>query len=1562
MKKIFKLPKIVLIITMLFTNLFGNGIPVSAATYQPISLGDIAGTGAEVKLGYNTAWWRNGIGKISVDGEIAFCIEPTTLGLGGSYSKNDDIPADLQVSLARIVYYGWDITSKTDDDYATTQYMIWESMGASITQWYGGFGSRYPQLKAEVQQKINNHKLTPLFPDGTHEVELGSSITLTDSRGVLNSFHVNSNGGASVTINGNNLVITPNENTPENLTITLQKENSGSVGSSIAYRSGADNGQDVGVFKVKDPFKVNLRIKVLKYGNLNIGKQDEDGTYVPNTSFNLSYNADMSTPLGTYTTGADGTVLIEKLLPKKVYVQEVAVPEPLILDSTIREVTVIPNETISYNASNIYKTGNLEIQKLDADTGKPVNTTGAEFAIYKSDGTYVNTITTNDKGIASLTGIRWGDYYYVETKAPNFYVLNGEQVPFQIRENGVTIKKSLSNKRTLGTIQLEKLDKETGKTAQGDATLNGAVYELIAKENILSPDDHHVIYNAGDVVSTMTIDKGTAKVENLYLGKYTIKEKTPSKGYLLDESAHEINLNYTDQTKTVEIRDVISNEQVMKRAFQIIKISSDGESGTTPVIKGAQFTVKLESEVAKVGWDKARTYDVLTTDDKGFAQSVELPFGNYRVRETVIPNNHEGVADFFVNVKDDSREPIKWTIQNDVPYKTYIGVVKIDSETGDIVRLEGATWKIKNLDTDEYVGFWVYGSPTVKWVDEFTTNEDGNLITPDSVRAGHYQLEEIKSPEGMLLNRTSKPFTISDDGAHQVGPDGHSYITTIQFANAPAKGRLVLEKTAELFMGYEETETEYGTLYEPKYEEGLLSGVTYEIKAREDILSADGTRVYYHKGDLVETLKTDGLSATMSSLLPLGQYTVQEIACDDDQYVIDSNVYEFDLIYKDQVTEVVYQTMKPFNEQQTASGTITKDIEESDVIDNSEAYENIKFGVYTAEDLVINGTKALNKDSLIQVVSLEDTLSGNIKVDFAGDYYVKEITTDDQYVLSDEKYPFNFAYAGDKETIIEINGGKPIKNKVKCGNISVLKRDADTDKPLAGAIFEFSRDEDFENILATVTSDNDGIALLENVEKSTVYVREATSPSGYTINKKVEKAEITENGQLVEFEYENTAYRGNIHIYKTDKETKDNLSGIQYRVTAAEDIYEIGHPVDDEGNKIIKYHKGDPVSVDISEDGYYMTNELGEIHLADLPMGTYSVIETKTLDGYVLDPLEHIVTLTPESDTVALVEKDLVVDNDFTKVDIEKVDIETKEGLIGASMELINKDTNEVVKSWLSTGKPMHFDRLPVANYILHEKSAPKGYLVADDIEFTVEARTDLQVITMQDDFTKVEFEKLHAETKEFLPDAKLELYRYDEDNKKELIEEWTTQDVAHLIQRLPVGRYLLHEEEAPTGFHEANDIEFEVKAVGEVQKITMVDEKIYSFIKIKKVDAEDHEKVLAGAEFTMYSDEACTQELAKVISGEDGIALFDHLEFQTVFIKETKAPEGYHLSEDMAVININEDWVDEDNEKTIIWADHIIEIVNTGMQSNDYLVGMLFTSLAVMAIIAKRKRKMNKK
>ncbi len=165
------------------TSLFTNAPMIKAQEfYKPTTLGLIRGAGAKIGNPSDYVFWKDGVHKISVDGKIAFCIEPTTIGLGGNYSKNEDIPENLQLPLSLIVYYGWDTTSKTDDDYATTQYMVWEKLGYSPMEWYGDFGQRYSALKARVQSKINNHNKRPDFGSGTYEVDLGTTLTLNDTR------------------------------------------------------------------------------------------------------------------------------------------------------------------------------------------------------------------------------------------------------------------------------------------------------------------------------------------------------------------------------------------------------------------------------------------------------------------------------------------------------------------------------------------------------------------------------------------------------------------------------------------------------------------------------------------------------------------------------------------------------------------------------------------------------------------------------------------------------------------------------------------------------------------------------------------------------------------------------------------------------------------------------------------------------------------------------------------------------------------------------------------------------------------------------------------------------------------------------------------------------------------------------------------------------------------------------------------------------------------------------------------------------------------------------------
>lgn len=212
-----------------------------------------------------------------------------------------------------------------------------------------------------------------------------------------------------------------------------------------------------------------------------------------------------------------------------------------------------------------------------------------------------------------------------------------------------------------------------------------------------------------------------------------------------------MSFKYADQnTANIHIEKILK-ERVIAQPFSIIKVSSDGTSGEIPAVKGAEFTVKLKSDVEKMGWDDApiaknaqgKNADILVTDAKGYAVSNELPYGTYIVKETKVPDNMYKGKSFEVVIDEDSREPQVWRIYNNAPFKAYLKVVKFDEETNSNITLSNASFKIKNTDTNEYVKQWVM-YPIPHQVETFTTASDGSFITPKEMSVGNYALEEVK--------------------------------------------------------------------------------------------------------------------------------------------------------------------------------------------------------------------------------------------------------------------------------------------------------------------------------------------------------------------------------------------------------------------------------------------------------------------------------------------------------------------------------------------------------------------------------------------------------------------------------------------------------------------------------------------------------------------------------------------------------------------------------------------------------------------------------------------------
>ena len=1357
--------------------------------------------------------WGAETEHIYADGEIAFCVQPGILITeGSSYTRSNFSHSELR-KIEHIAYVGWQLSSKTDEDYLATQFMIWEALGATIDNTsYSGYTSK----KVQIQDKVDSlFKKKPSFNGIEENIKIGESITLTDTNKVFSNYSLTSKSeGITISKSGNKLTITASNNTPENATVKFQAIKAECVGTSILFSSSTS--QDVVSFKVGDPVTITINLNVEKYGSLKITKQDEDGAIVPKTSFKVSKNADMSSPIGTYTTGADGSVTVNDLLPQKYYVQETAVPSHLVLDNTIHEVTVEANQTTTYTARNNWVKGKVQLRKIDPDSGKQV--AGATYAIYNDKGQELERLVTKATGYVESGYLRFGEYTVREVIAPSGYILNKTSYPVTIATNEQKITVTGEDERQTGRLEITKEDSVTGSAAQGEATLKGAVYELRAKENILDPADGSVKYAKDAVVATLTTDANAkASVSDLYLGKYILQEKTPSTGYTLDTTKYDISLDYAGQSVEIVTKKQTVKERVKAQAFSIVKISDNG-SGEADKLAGVEFTVKAQKDIDKYGsWEKApvaknakgQTAAVLVTDKNGYAVSDELPYGVYVVRETKVPDDHYAVADFKVTITEDSRDPQPWRIFNDEKFRAVVKAVKVDQETDKTVALAGTTFKIKNMKTNEYVGYWEW-NPTPEYITEWTTDESGTVMTGKELDPGHYALEEITAPNGYVLNIAPVKFKVSSNTAYETLPDGATPVITVTKQDTSVKGRIAVVKQGEVLTSAE-TDDHGNTKF--KYEMRKLKGAVFEVKAAEDISSPDNQGdILYHKGDLVDTITTDAAGEAQTKLLPLGKYQVSEKTAPNG-FTHSDDIREVELVYEDQNTAIVFGD----------AGT----------------YENERQKVEV---------QAVKKDADDQqlLVGAEITLYANRDVyNYDGDVIVK---------------------AGEKiETVVTGEDGR-----------ATFTADLPNDlTPEYGVMpIEKIEDEDIDpGFSQTVIED---VRLIGDTN-SLFYATETKAPAGYASGQEVryyfDTKYTNQNNAVLKFtaEYQNETTK--VEISKVDITNEEELPGATLQIKS-------------EAGKII--------------EEWISTDKPQLIEM--LPVGDYVLSEKIPASGYTT-ATDVPFTIKDTGEIQKVVMKD-----DITKLQIIKTDEEGKQ-LPGNRLAIIDKD-GKTVDEWITDEKPHDITKLVVGQeYTLRELEAAAGYTKAEDIIFIVRDTNDVQTIDMSNRQTEMHFSKVDETGEKELPGAKLQII----DKDGNIIDQWVSTEEQHTITGLSEGQtYVMKEISAPYGYEIAEEITF---TAGDGQKVTMKDKMIRSYIKVNKVDYYDHKDILKVAEFTLYSDAACTKKIsAAKTDTKNGIALFDDLTYGTYFIKETKAPAGYELSDEVVKVTVDDEWVNGDD------------------------------------------------
>lgn len=780
-------------------------------------------------------------------------------------------------------------------------------------------------------------------------------------------------------------------------------------------------------------------------------------------------------------------------------------------DATLQDViTGVENDADPIRAYFKVKTssGNLKLVKTSEDG----NVANIEFTVKGDD--YSKTVKTNSKGEFELTDLVPGKYTVTEHTPTEYAEQKSKTVNV---ESGKTATVSFSNVLKKWNLTVIKTDAET-KSAQGDATLAGAVYG---------------IYNNGKLVDKYTTDKnGGFKTSNYVCGdNWTLKEIEPSEGYLLDETEYHIGAEakkYTLENNSVSIG---VTEDILKGKIAIIKHTDDGSTKIETPEKGAEFQVYLKSSGS---YTKAKESerDNLICDEYGFAETKDLPYGTYTVHQTKGWNGTEFIADFDVFISENNKT-YKYLINN-ASLESYVKIVKVDSETGKQIPYAGAGFQIYNLDGKLVTMTYTY--PEVTTIDTFYTNSEGYLITPESLPYSKgYSVVEVQAPYGYILDSTPVYFDITAENTTE--ENGVTIVKT-EKKNTPQKGTITVEKTGEIFSnvtavggGYTDengNDVTLPTIYQPEYSISGLSGAVFEIYADEDITTPDGT-VRAKKDELVATLKTNTKGTATSKQFYLGKYRVVEKTAPYG-FVLNKTVNYIELTYSGQ-NEKVTNTLTSFtNDRQKVVIDLTKILEQDEKfnIGNNNEIFNVSFGLYADEDLKASNGTVIPNDGLIEIITCDEKGKATFTTDLPiGSYYVKEISTDNHYILSDKKYPVAFESAGQNTATVHItvNDGGPIDNEIIYGTIQGLKIDRETGENIAGALFGMFKAEEKElsekTAILTAESNEEGIFTFENVPYGEYIVRELKPAEGYLPNEENYTVTISENKEIIEITIEN---------------------------------------------------------------------------------------------------------------------------------------------------------------------------------------------------------------------------------------------------------------------------------------------------------------------------------------------------------------------------------------------------------------------------------------------------------
>ncbi|WP_422851198.1 SpaA isopeptide-forming pilin-related protein [Bacillus thuringiensis] len=1001
------------------------------------------------------------------------------------------------------------------------------------------------------------------------------------------------------------------------------------------------------------------------------------------------------------------------------------------------------------------------------------------------------------------------------------------------------------------TNVIELVMKNTKKVENGQ-------FKLLKKDSesgqLLPGAKFDVIDKDGKVVETIvTDDKGEALSKQLPVGSYTLKEVEAPKGYELSSSSVSVDVE-ANKVLTVDVVNKKIPEKVTGQ-FEIVKVDAEDK---TKVLSDAEF------EVYKDG----KKVDTLRTDKTGKVVSQKLEPGKYTLKETKAPQGYKLLKE-EIEVVVEADKVVEVQVENAKELGS-LQVTKKDAESGRV--LAGAEFKLKN-EAGQVVG------------EAKTTNKDG-VVKFENLVPGKYTLEETKAPEGYKALEVTVEVNV--------------------VANEVVKQEVTNEKVT-----------------------GQFEIVKVDAEDKTKVLS-DAEFEVYKDSKKVDTLRTDKTGKVISQKLEPGKYTLKETKAPQGYKLLKEEIEV--VVEADKVVEVQVENAKELGSLQV----IKKDAESGKVLAGAEfklkneagqvvgeakttnkdgvvKFEKVVPGKYTLEETKApEGYKALEVTVEVNVVANEVVKQEVTNEKVTGQFEIVKVDAEDKtkvlsdaefevykdskkvdtlrtdktgkvisqklepgkYTLKETKAPQGYKLLKEEiEVVVEANKvvEVQIENAKELGSLQVTKKDAESGKVLAGAEFKL-KNEAGQVVGEAKTTNKDGVVKFENVVPGKYTLEETKAPEGYKALEVTVEVNVVAN-EVVKQEVTNEKVTGQFEIVKVDAEDKTRLlSGAEF------EVYK-------DGKKVAELK----------------TDESGKVMSPKLPLGEYTVKETKAPAGYKLSNKEWKVTIQNEKEVVKVEAENEKILGSLQIIKMDDKD-QTKR-LAGAEFTLKDAKGN-VVKEGITTDKSgtVKVDGLVPGEYTLEETKAPEGYeLTKQIIHVTVDGEKVIDVkVTNGKSLGQFEIVKVDAQDKtKVLSDAEFEVYK---DGKK--VDTLRTDKTGKVIsQKLEPGTYKLKETKAPQGYKLLKE---EIEVVVEADKVVEVqieNAKELGSLQVIKKDAESG-KVLAGAEFKLKNEAGQVVGEAKT-TNKDGVVKFESLVPGKYTLEETKAPEGYKALEVTVEVNV---------------------------------------------------------